>query len=80
MVSRQQGYPVKGRGTHLWRSGFLLAHPSGQVYLSVNNELYQIDPGTMKLTKVVDGVSLLTMDREGRLYFRRGTNLWRYDP
>ena len=80
VVSSYEIFPPKPRGTHTWRNGFLLAHSNGKVYLSVNNNLYQVDPDTMKIDKIADDASLLTMDKEGKLYFRRGTNLWSYDP
>jgi hypothetical protein len=73
-------YKIKGRPSHIWRNAFLLVHPSGQVYGNINNQLFRIDPKTMKRTVLLQDVSLLTMDEQGALYFRRSANLWRYEP
>jgi hypothetical protein len=80
VISRKQVFPVTTRGTHLWRSAFLVAHPNGTVYMSVNNILYGIDPKTLDIKKLADGVALINMDSKGHIYFKRGTNLWRYEP
>lgn len=66
--------------THIWRNGFAEIHPNGKVYCAINNSLYQIEPSTMKISKIASNVSLLTMDNDGVLYFRRNTELWSYRP
>jgi hypothetical protein len=63
----------------LWRDAFMVVHPSGRVYATLDNQLLQFDPATKKVTVLRDkDASLLAMDRNGRLYFRDLVNLWQY--
>ncbi|MOA24882.1 hypothetical protein D3C78_1455800 [compost metagenome] len=55
-----------------------MLHPSGEVYGTGNNHLFKIDPKTKTHTNLVKGASLLAMDKDGNLYFRRTKELWRY--
>lgn len=65
----------------VWRDGFMVLHPSGQLYGTLNGRLFQLDPATRKMTVLRDhDANLLAMDREGRLYFRDTINLWQYMP
>lgn len=65
----------------LWRDAFMVVHPSGQVYATLNDKLIQLDPATKKVTVLRDkDAYLLALDRGGRLYFRDKVNLWQYTP
>lgn len=66
--------------SHVWRSVFLSVHPNGMVYGTGNNQLFRIDPVSMEVTYLDGNASLMVMDRTGIIYFRRGTELIRYDP
>jgi streptogramin lyase len=83
IVSQQELFPVdyKSRHGQVWRDAFLVVHPSGQLYGTVDGRFFRVDPATMRVTLLREsGVSLLAMDRQGRLYFRDSTNLWQYTP
>ncbi|PRD52661.1 hypothetical protein C5749_15650 [Sphingobacterium gobiense] len=67
-------------GTHIWRSAFIVVHPSGDVYGTVNNQLFKVDAQTKEVTYLHEGAGLLVMDPHGHLYFRNHTDLWRYKP
>ena len=65
----------------LWRDAFMVVHPSGQIFATLDGELIQLDPATKNVTVLHDrDANLLTMDRNGRLYFRDKINLWQYTP
>ena len=80
VLSRHQLFPVPANRAHVWRDVFLLRHPSGLVYGTGQSQLFRIDPKTMQVTILQKSAALLSQDTAGRLYFRRGTNLWRYEP
>src|SRR5262249_28129648 len=66
---------------NIWRDAFLVVHPSGVVYGTLDGKLFQIDPKTMGVTTLREkDVQLLTMDGQGRLYFRDTINLWQFAP
>ncbi|NGM66372.1 hypothetical protein [Sphingobacterium sp. SGR-19] len=73
-------YEPAPMGTHIWRSAFMVVHPSGDVYGTVNNQLFKVDAQTKDITYLHEGAGLLVMDRHGHLYFRKHTDLWRYTP
>jgi len=58
----------------------MVVHPNGQVYGTDNKQLFKIDPATKAFTLLDNDATLLTLDKTGTLYFRRGTNLWSYQP
>lgn len=70
----------KQMSSHVWRGAFLLNHPNGDVYGTANNFLFKMNPATKKIKVLHEGASLLTMDKDGTLYFKNKTNLWRYIP
>ena len=57
-------------------------HPDGNVYGASHGRLFRIDPKTMAMTVLrhKTGLGMLALDRDGRVYFRERTNLWRYTP
>jgi hypothetical protein len=64
-----------------WRDAFFAITPSGRIYGTANNSLFEVDPKTKEITVLRQkGAGLLSMDREGTLYFREGTHLWKYTP
>lgn len=72
-------YPAKPYGSHLWRNAFMVHHPNGNVYMSANNDIFQINPGTMAVTKLLEGAGMLIMDKNGTLYFKKSTNLYQLE-
>ncbi|WP_266202722.1 ligand-binding sensor domain-containing protein [Pontibacter kalidii] len=64
----------------VWRDAFLVMHPNGKVYGTANDELFVVDPETMDIQKLEQNASLLTLGKDNKLYFRRGTHLWSYEP
>lgn len=72
-------YPARPYGSHLWRNAFMVHHPNGNVYMSANNDIFQINPVTMAVTKLFEGAGMLTMDKNGTLYFKKSTNLYQLD-
>ncbi len=73
-------YDLKGTPTHIWRNAFLQTHANGKVYATFNSAFYQIDPASLELTVLKEGVGLLAMDKQGRLYTRSAQNLFRFKP
>ncbi|SKB91324.1 hypothetical protein SAMN05660841_03039 [Sphingobacterium nematocida] len=73
-------YEQKPMGSHIWRSAFLVLHPSGDIYGTVDNKLFKLDVVKKMISIIHNGASLLTMDDKGHLYFRNKTELWRYIP
>lgn len=65
----------------LWRDAFMIVHPSGQVYATLDGKFLEINPATKAVTVLRDkGAKLLAMDRTGRMYFGDNVNLWQYTP
>jgi outer membrane protein assembly factor BamB len=65
----------------IWRDAFFAVHPSGQIYGVMRDRFFRLNPQTKEVTILRDkGAGLLAMDRDGGLYFRDGTHLWRYEP
>lgn len=77
---QQQIYEVPTNRTHSWRDAFLIIHPSGKVYGSGGQNLFVIDPKTMKSEIIREKLGLLTMDDEGTLYLKNGADLWSFKP
>lgn len=73
-------YSLVGTPTHIWRNAFMVVHPNGKVYATFDSKFYQIDPLTLEPTLLKEGVGLLAMDKQGRLYTRAAESLWRYKP
>ncbi|MDQ8005897.1 MAG: hypothetical protein REI64_13930 [Pedobacter sp.] len=67
-------------GSHIWRSAFMAIHPSGQIYGTDNGLLFKLDPITKVCTVIEKGAGLMSMDPSGKIYFKRGTELWSYTP
>ncbi len=67
-------------GQFIWRDAAFLIHPSGQIYGTMGDQFFRLDPATKQVTILREkGAGLLAMDRAGRLYFRDTTHLWRYE-
>jgi hypothetical protein len=73
-------YEPTPMGTHIWRSAFMVVYPSGDVYGTVNNQLFKVDAQTKNITYLHEGAGLLIMNHDGHLYFKKHTDLWRYTP
>ncbi|AKD05378.1 hypothetical protein POKO110462_14890 [Pontibacter korlensis] len=80
VLRKRKVYEVPPKRTHLWRDAFLVAHPSGKVYGTGGRKVFAIDPDTLNVEILREGLDLLTMDDEGVLYFRQGADLWSYTP
>ncbi len=80
VISTHKLYDYPPFNSHIWRSAAMVIHPSGMIYGTGNNNLFQIDPKTKAVTILNTNASLLAMDKEGNLYFRRLTELWKYKP
>ncbi|MDO9552796.1 hypothetical protein [Rhodonellum sp.] len=76
----QKLYDFPAFKSHLWRSAFLVLHPNGYVYGTDNKKLFRLDPRSMQVDEIAEDASLLVMDPMGRLYFKRGTELWSFFP
>ena len=80
VVRSRRLFPDQPPGNARWRDASLAVHPDGHVYGTAGSRFFRLDPQTLEATTLRRGVGLLAMDREGRLYFRDLTNLWRYTP
>ena len=82
VVSKHQLYPISQERANnfVWRDAFLVMHPNDLVYGTANDELFVVNPATMEVTKLDNNASLLTSGKDNKLYFRRGTHLWSYEP
>jgi WD40 repeat protein len=83
VVSRHKLFDVDyaARNYNVWRDAFLVVHPSGQLYGVLDGKFFRLDPTTKAVTVLRErGAELLTMDRDGRLYFRVKERLWQYVP
>ena len=80
VISTHKLYDYPPFGSHIWRSAFLVLHPNGNIYGTDNNQLFQINPKTKAVSVLAKDAALLVMDKQGVLYFKRGTQLWSYQP
>jgi hypothetical protein len=80
VLSTHKLYDYPPFSSHIWRSAAMVVHPSGMVYGTGNNHLFKIDPKTKVVTLLNNNASLLAMDKEGTIYFRRSVELWSYKP
>lgn len=80
VISTHKLYDYPPFKSHIWRSAFLVSHPNGQIYGTDNNQLFKIDPKSKEVTIIAEDAALLTMDKDGTLFFKRKTNLWSYKP
>lgn len=80
VLSVQKLYDYPPFGSHIWRSAFLAIHPSGVIYGTDNGKLFKLDPLTKEVAFLADNAGLMTMDPTGKIYFKRGTELWSYTP
>ena len=62
------------------KAGHMLKGLDGKVYGTSQGRLFRIDPKTMEMTVLrhEEGLGMLALDSDGRVYFRERTNLWRY--
>jgi hypothetical protein len=62
---------------HIWRDAFFVKHPGKQIYGTSGGRLFRLDPATKDISILRrEGANLLSMDRQGRLYFADNTHLW----
>ena len=81
IVATQELFKVNYESKNIWRDAFLIVHPSGQIYGTLDGRFFRLDPASKQMTILRDkDVSLLAMDRAGKLYFRDTINLWQYTP
>ncbi|GAA0878590.1 hypothetical protein GCM10009119_15580 [Algoriphagus jejuensis] len=80
VLSATKLYDFPAFKSHIWRSAFLVLHPDGNIYGSDWEKLFKLDPNTLELTQLTKDAALLIMGKDGKLYFKRGTELWSYQP
>jgi len=81
IVSRDELFPPDKTKASKWRGAFFVLHPNGNIYGTLANKLFRLDPATKKLTILREQESdLLTVDNNGHLYFRDRINLWQFTP
>jgi hypothetical protein len=80
IVSIHELMKIDYKGNHVWRGGFLVLHKSGQIFGTLDERLFSLDPQTKKITILRKDANLLTQDQTGTLYFRDKINLWSYTP
>jgi hypothetical protein len=80
VLRKAKVYDVPSKRTHLWRDAFLDVHPNGKVYGTGGRKFFSVDPSTLSIEILREGLDLLTMDDAGVLYFRQGADLWSYTP
>lgn len=80
VLSVQKLYDYPPFGSHIWRSAFLAIHPSGDIYGTDNGKLFKLYPSTKKVEFLAENAGLMVMDPTGKIYFKRGTELWSYTP
>lgn len=66
--------------SHIWRSAFMVLHPDGYIYGTDWEKLFKLNPKTLEFTEIAKEAALLVMGKDGRLYFKRKTELWSYRP
>ncbi|UAL50184.1 WD40 repeat domain-containing protein [Metabacillus dongyingensis] len=71
-------YSWEGVG-HYWRGAFLSANADGKFYGTSLGKLFSFDPVSLEMKILDSDASLFTMDKNGDLYFARGTDLYRYN-
>ncbi|MBC6491392.1 hypothetical protein BC349_10135 [Flavihumibacter stibioxidans] len=80
VIATRRVHEVPATRGHIWRSAFLGIHPSGTIYGTGANLLFSIDPASLAVTILDKKASLFAMDKQGYIYFKRNTELWRYQP
>ncbi|OOG77283.1 hypothetical protein B0E43_06310 [Algoriphagus sp. A40] len=80
VVSTKKLYDFPPFKSHIWRSAFLVLHPDGNIYGTDWEKLFKLDPKTLEITQLTKDAALLVMGQDGRLFFKRGTELWSYRP
>ena len=80
VLSVKKLYDYPRLGSHIWRSAFLAIHPSGDIYGTDNGMLFKLNPATKEVTMIEKNAGLMVMDPQGKIYFKRGTELWSYTP
>lgn len=80
VLSVQKLYDYPPFGSHIWRSAFLAIHPSGDIYGTDNGKLFKLNPSTKQVEIITENAGLMVMDSSGKIYFKRGTELWSYTP
>ncbi|UOK56297.1 hypothetical protein MGI18_14995 [Bacillus sp. OVS6] len=58
---------------------FLSANADGKFYGTSLGKLFSFDPVSLEMKILDSDASLFTMDKNGDLYFARGTDLYRYN-
>lgn len=82
VISAKQVYEVSAerKKSNVWHDAALFVHPSGNIYGAGGGQLFRIDPQSKAATIILKPASKLSMDKQGRLYFSRGSDLWQYIP
>lgn len=80
ILSLHKLYDYPPLGSHIWRSAYLAIHPSGYIYGSDNGKLFKLDPTTKKVDILAENAGLMVMDPSGKIFFKRGIELWSYQP
>ena len=58
----------------------MVLHPDGYIYGTDWEKLFKLNPKTLEFTEIAKEAALLVMGKDGRLYFKRKTELWSYRP
>jgi hypothetical protein len=79
VVQSKELFPFSWNGVdHYWRGAFLKYDSDGSLYGSSLGKLFRFNPQTWDVDVLSNQADLFTKDREGNLYFSRGTDLYRY--
>jgi WD40 repeat protein len=75
-------FPPKPSARHAgWRDAAMLLHSDGNIYGTVSDKLFRLDPKSKDVMVLRDdNAQLITMDNDGRLYFKDVAELWQYTP
>jgi len=81
VISRKKLFDIDKTKGHTWRDAFFALHPSGRIYGTSGGKLFELDPETKDMKFLREsGANLLSMDREGRIYFADKAHLCQYTP
>ena len=63
VISTHKLYDYPPFSSHIWRSAAMVIHPSGMIYGTGNNNLFQIDPKTMAVTILNTNMATILPER-----------------
>jgi streptogramin lyase len=79
VVQTKELFPFNWNGVgHYWRGAFLQLDTDGNFYGSTLGKLFKFNPTTWEVEILNNDAALFAKDRNGNLYFSRGTDLYRY--